>query len=156
MILPEPEFVTSPAERTLLAFSRDFNLTTRSQIPSMWREFFTLPWAVEKGRDIYGVSYDLELGGKFSYAIGFEATPLPDPLPEGACTVTLSAGSYAVFRMHGPVFEIPQVFDAIHGTWLPTSGKQLREGAEVERYPGDEEDSSPEMMKYEVWIPIVE
>ena len=156
MILPEPEFVTSPTERTLLAFSRDFDLTTRSQIPSMWQEFFTLKWAVPNGRDTYGVSYDLELGGKFSYAIGFEVTPLPEPLPEGTRTVTVSAGTYAVFRMQGAAHEMPQVFDAIHGTWLPTSGKQLREGAEVERYPGEEDYSNPNMMKYEVWIPIVE
>jgi predicted transcriptional regulator YdeE len=154
MLVPEPEFVTT-VERSLVALSRDFSHETRSEIPSLWNEFWKCEWAASarEGQDTYGVCYNMQPGGNFSYAVGLEVTPVV-PMPEGTCMVTLSAGSYAVFRKRGPTHEIPQLFDAIFGTWLPHSGKQQREGAVFERYPFSE-DSSPEIMTYEIWMPVI-
>ena len=95
----------------------------------------------------------MQPNGHFSYAAGLNVEPIPALMPDGTCVVTLSAGRYAVFRKRGPVGEIPQVFDEIFSNWLPNSGEQQREGAVFERYPF-EDGSSPEMMSYEIWLPV--
>jgi len=93
---------------------------------------------------------------KFSYAVAVEMNPIPAPLPEDTCFVTLKAGQYAVFRKRGHVKEIPLMFDAIYSTWMPTSGKQMGEGPEFERYPPEDNSSTPLIMTYEIWIPVAE
>ncbi len=153
MLLPEPEFQQA-SERSLVAMSRDFTLETRTAIPGLWSEFWTrkseFPGQPEPAS--YGVSYAMQPDGRFSYAVGLSIDPMPEPMPEGTCVVTLSAGRYAVFRQRGPVGEIPMLFDAIFSTWLPNSVEQQRDGAVFERYPDD--GGSPDMMSYEIWLPV--
>ncbi|MEM7250626.1 MAG: GyrI-like domain-containing protein [Pseudomonadota bacterium] len=154
MPLPTPDFIDCD-ERRLVALSRDFTMQTRSKIPQLWHQLWEQQWSfagnVEPAQ--YGASYSVRPDGSFSYAVGMQVDPMPGDLPEGACTVTLSAGRYAVFRKQGPVQELPQTFDAIFSTWLPTSGETQREGAVFERYP-HHEGNTPESMAYEIWVPI--
>ncbi len=151
---PEPDFVEVP-ERPLVALARDFDAESRADIPGLWAEFFACGWVLPGDEEpaCYGVSYDVRPDGRFSYAVGRSIDPLPEDLPEEACVVTLSSGRHAVFRGRGGVQEIPALFDAIFSAWLPQSGETLREGAVFERYPFDEE-SSPDSMAYEIWVPV--
>jgi len=150
-----PEFIDIP-EKQLVALSGQFTLETRDQIPALWQRFWSLPWTFEGEEEptAYGASYSMSPNGEFSYAVGRHITPVPELLPEDACVVTLAAGRYAVFKRRGPVSEIPQVFDAMFSQWLPQSGETQRSAAVFERYPY-EDDASPEMMTYEIWLPIV-
>ncbi|MEM9605306.1 MAG: GyrI-like domain-containing protein [Pseudomonadota bacterium] len=149
-----PELVDAP-EKTLVALSRNFTLDTRAEIPPMWVDFWGRGWQFEGDEEMaaFGASFNAQPDGAFTYAIGRHITPTPDNLPEGACTVTLSGGRYAVFRNQGPVSELPGYFDAIFSDWLPGSGESQREGAVFERYPYSD-DASPDNMVYEIWVPI--
>ena len=131
MPLPEPQLIDAE-ERQLVALSRDFTMATRNEIPAMWNDFWGRGWALPGTVDeaCFGVSHSVFPDGRFSYAIGLHAEPVPADLPEGACLVTLSAGRYAMFRETGPVQQIPQMFDAIFTEWLPNSGHAQREGAD--------------------------
>ena len=151
-----PEFVDAPSMQ-LVALSGDYSLETRSEIPALWQDFWSRNWPLEGDEEpaAFGVSYGLQADGRFSYAAGRHVRPLPDPLPEGACAITLSGGRYAVFRNEGPVSEMPAFFDAIFGQWLPGSGETQREGAVFERYPNSD-DASPEHMAYEIWVPVTQ
>ncbi|THB75046.1 MAG: AraC family transcriptional regulator [Desulfobulbaceae bacterium] len=151
----EPEFVEME-EKRLVALSRDYTMDTRTAIPGLWNDFWAKEWQFEGTEEqaAYGVSYNMRANGHFSYAAARNIDPIPETLPDDACVVILSAGSYAVFRAQGPVSEIPQLFDTIFSQWLPNSGEQMREGAVFERYPYDDK-ASPESMVYEVWVPVV-
>lgn len=153
-LIPEPEFLTAH-ERHVVALSRDYGMHQRGEIPALWNDFWSRQWELggDEEQAAYGISYGWHEDGRFSYAAGRHVIPAPDPLPEGACVVTLSAGRYAVFRKRGPVSEIPSVFDEIFGQWLPSSGERQRDGAVFERYPY-EDTASPESMNYEVWVPV--
>ncbi|MBT8360835.1 MAG: GyrI-like domain-containing protein [Deltaproteobacteria bacterium] len=150
----EPEFL-EVQEKRLVALSRDYTIETRKDIPELWNDFWAREWKLMgiEEQAAYGVSYSVRPDGRFSYAAGRNIDPIPEPLPEGACIVTLSAGRYAVFRTEGAVTEIPKLFDAIFSQWLPNSGEKQREGAVFERYPYDE-NASPKSMVYEIWVPV--
>ena len=154
MKLPEAEFIEGP-ERQLVALTGEFTLDTRDQIPALWNRFWQAQWQLpgELEQACFGASYGVLEDGRFSYAVGLHTSPVPEQLPENACVISLSAGRYAVFKFHGPVAEIPAVFDEIFGRWLPESGEVLRQAAPFERYPFDE-NSSIEKMRYEVWVPL--
>ncbi len=150
----EPEFIEAE-EKRLVALSREFTMETRTNIPTMWNDFWSREWQIAgvEEQAAYGVSYNMQPGGGFSYAVGRNFDPTPEQLPEEACIVTLSAGQYAVFRNKGPVTELPTLLDAIFSQWLPSSGETQREGAVFERYPYDD-NASPESMAYEIWVPV--
>ena len=150
----EPEFLETQ-EKGIVSLSREFTLETRKDIPLLWSEFWSREWHLIGGGEqaAYGVSYAMQPDGKFSYAVGLNFDAMPEPLPDGACIVTLLGGRYAVFRNRGSVTEIPSLFDEIFEKWLPGSGEKQREGAVFERYPYDD-NASPESMTYEVWVPV--
>jgi len=149
----EPEIVQSP-ERTIVALARDFTMDTRHEIPGLWNEFFSREFNVPSRVPgaMFGVSFAMTAPGAFRYGVGVEADD-PKDLPEGACRITLSEGTYAVFHKQGPVTGIPALMDHIYCTWLPDSGFAVREGAWCERYP-DDPNATPENMTYEIWAPV--
>ena len=149
-----PEFIEMK-ENCIVALSREFTLATRKDIPLLWNEFWSKEWhLIGSGEQAaYGISYSMQPTGEFSYAVGLNFDAIPEPLPDGACMVSLSAGRYAVFRNRGPVTELPSLFDQIFEKWLPESDEKQRDGAVFERYPYDD-NASPESMAYEVWVPV--
>jgi len=150
----KPEFLDIH-DKSIVSLSREFTLATRNEIPSLWGEFWSREWHLigDGEQAAYGVSYSTQADGRFSYAVGLNFDELPEPLPDGACIVSISGGRYAVFRNRGPVTDIPSLFDEIFTQWLPSSGEVQRDGALFERYPYDD-DASPESMTYEIWIPV--
>ena len=150
----EPEFLEMQ-EKVIVLLSREFTLETRKDIPLLWSEFWSREWHLLGSGEqaAYGVSYSAQLDGNFSYAVGLNFDTKPEPIPDGACTVNLSEGRYAVFRNRGSVKEIPALFEEIFEKWLPASGEKQREGAVFERYPYDD-NASPESMAYEIWVPV--
>lgn len=154
MKLPAPSFETAEA-RQLVALSGEYSMDTRHEIPQLWQHFWQQQWQFDGEEEpaCFGASFALQPDGRFTYAVGVHFTPLPEVRPEGTCVVTLSAGRYAVFRLRGPVAEIPAAFDAIFAQWLPNAEVTMREGAVFERYPYEAPDGT-DAMAYEIWVPI--
>lgn len=152
-LFPTPEIAEHP-ERSIVAIARDFTMETRGDIPALWQALWNREFQVENAVEgaAYGVSFDQTPDGAFRYGVGFESRA-PQDLPDGACVITLSAGTYAVFRKRAPITELPPLFDAIYNTWLPASDWQMRPGAVFERYPDDPE-PVPGAMLFEIWVPV--
>lgn len=150
----ELEFETCQ-ERQIVGIARDYSMETRGEIPRLWQTFFQTGYEIPNAVSgaTYGVSYMANGKGDFRYAVGLEVNPVPEVLPDGTCTVTLSAGDYAVFRQFGPMSELPANFDRLYSEWIPAAGCVPREGAAFERYPEDPR-NSPEVMAYEIWAPV--
>ena len=150
---PEPEFETG-AERCIVALAWDYTMETRGEIPALWHELMNREFEVENivPGAAFGVSYDHRPDGTFRYGVGFESSR-PQKLPDGACLITLAAGTYAVFRKRAPIAELPPLFDHIFQTWLPASDYQKAEGAVFERYP-DDPGATMDARVYEIWVPV--
>jgi len=143
------------AQGAVVALARDYTMETRGQIAQQWQEYFSRDHGVDTMADaaMYGVSFSADNQGAFRYGIGVLADPVPERLPEGTCTIILSAGDYAVLHAFGPLSELPAKFDAIFSTWLPVSDYVQREGAVFERYPEDPR-NEPGRVAYEIWVPV--
>ncbi|WP_238365525.1 GyrI-like domain-containing protein [Mesobacterium pallidum] len=151
---PDPEIVEA-APRLIVATSRDYTMDTRHEIPAQFQGWFAagheIPEAV--GDAIFGVSYNADGQGAFSYGVGVEVEGRPATLPDGTCILTTASGPHAVLRVFGPVTDLPGNFDWLFSTWMPEHGKTPRAGAVFERYPDDPR-NGPDGMAYEIWAPI--
>ncbi|WP_289138548.1 effector binding domain-containing protein [uncultured Brevibacillus sp.] len=101
----------------------------------------------------YGISCDFDDDGSFSFVVGEAVNKISDQVPEGFVTMTLPAGKYAEFKVHGPVDQSQNIRRYIYGTWLPSSNYERREGPDFEvtdvcnsRYP--------DQMKMSIYIPL--
>lgn len=63
-------------------------------------------------------------------------------------------GKFAVFTYIGPYSNLFNVFDTIYGKWLPQSGYTLRMVQGFEKYLNNPENTIPEKLKTEIYIPI--
>lgn len=67
---------------------------------------------------------------------------------------TVDGGDYAVVRHQGPYTEVPAVYKHIFETWLPTSGRSLREAPCFERYLNNPLDTAPADLLTDVHVPL--
>lgn len=150
-----PLVIESRCETHVVGMARAFTMQTRHEIPALWQTF----WAADAdvlhavAGAAYGISFAMHPDGEFRYGVGYEVDPVPDVLPEGFCTMTLSAGDHAGLRAFGPVSALPKTFDSLFSTLLPDAGVVPREGAVFERYPDDPR-NGPDGMAYEIWVPV--
>lgn len=79
-----------------------------------------------------------------------------DVNPEGEIGVQeVEGGTFAIFTHLGPYEKLINSYDYIFGKWLPESGKELRNVCGFEKYLNSPEDSKPEKLKTEIYIPIM-
>jgi AraC family transcriptional regulator len=75
--------------------------------------------------------------------------------PEGKVGVkTLEGGPYAVFRYQGPYSGLGEAYSYIYRTWLPGSGKELRDHPCFEKYLNDPNKVRPEKLLTEIHVPV--
>ncbi|MDR3705419.1 MAG: AraC family transcriptional regulator [Paludibacteraceae bacterium] len=75
--------------------------------------------------------------------------------PQGEIGVrTLPAGKYAVFLYQGSYEFLHAVYDTIFSQWLPESGCSLRSAPCMEKYISNPENTAPEKLKTEIYVPI--
>lgn len=151
----QPVTIETMPHRHIVGVAAEFTMATRGEIPQLWNAFFAADHKIAKAVPgaMYGVSFNADGEGNFSYGVGIEVQEKPDETPAGTCRMWLSEGKYAVRRVFGPVTELPGQLDALFSDWLPSSGYALREGAVFERYPEDAR-NGPEGMAYELWVPV--
>lgn len=76
-----------------------------------------------------------------------------DEIPKGMTAMIIPPGNYAVFTHRGSVEKVSHTMKYIYGSWLPKSGKKLREAPEIEIYdqrfnPGSKDS------EFDICIPV--
>ncbi len=107
-----------------------------------------------KDGDVLGICVNFLDGGElFDYYVAIRGEELEGHTD--AEVVTIPASQWAVFSGVGQLPEsIQATLKQIYHEWFPATNYEHAGTAEIEVYPSDCE--TPEGMKYEVWIPIVE
>ena len=76
--------------------------------------------------------------------------------PEGEIGVQeIKGGKFAIFTHKGSYDKLINSYDYIFGKWLPGSGNELRSVCGFEKYLNSPENSKPEKLKTEIYVPIV-
>ena len=76
-----------------------------------------------------------------------------DTVPPGMMAMTIPAGQYAVFTHKGRIDKLKMTMNYIYGSWLPKSGKKLRDAPEMELYDHRFKHDSDES-ELDIYIPI--
>lgn len=142
----------------IVGVKRFFDITGEegfTQIPLFWQEITQkglIPHiaALIDGEPsgILGVSTEME---NFEY---FIAAPSSKDVPEGMVEYEVPASTYAVFECTGSIATnaLQDLERRIMTEWLPTSGYEYSNGADIEVYPAGNQFS--ENYTTQVWLPI--
>lgn len=157
-IVQKPEFTFVGLHKSFIhALSADAN--AQQVIPPLWSEF--LPRLDEipnrLGVETFGLVYcdplaDRDHPDQLEYLAAARVKELGD-VPTGMVNRTVAASSYAVFVHRGPIEELSTTLQQAYREWLPQSGYEHAEVADIELY--DDRfcpDSATSEMEY--WIPV--
>lgn len=151
--LAPPRFETAKA-RHFAGLVMRHNCNDGAGIPAQWQKlqphFGEIPKQV--GDAAYGMSYDMDEDGNFTYLSGFEVADFSD-LPNGLGTLRVPDQKYAVFHQFDHIAAIRQVIATIFCNWLPESGHDIADAPMIERY-GPEFDPQTGTGGFEIWVPI--
>ena len=105
--------------------------------------------------DVIGACVNFKHGDEeFDYMIAIRGDSVEGYEEEVEC-VTVPASTWAVFTDAGQMPDaIQKTWKQIYHEWFPATNYEHAGTAELEIYPSDCE--TPEGMRYEVWIPVVE
>lgn len=148
------KIVTKP-HFTLVGYSRKFNSQTSYQeIPRFWNEHY-----MNGSNDIYGmygVCYDCDSDGNFSYMIADDYDTAMD-VPDGMEVKDVPTLTWAVFPCHGVMPKsLQEVNTYIFNEWLPNSKKYRMVGnLSIEAYCESAPRNADEDYS-EIWIPVEE
>jgi AraC family transcriptional regulator len=122
-------------------------------IPAQWQRFAPYIGNVpgQVGTDAYGVRYNSDDNG-LDYLCGVEVGEFPQ-LPPEFSRVRVPANRYAVFTHRGHISAIRSTWSTIWSRWLPTSGHQIADAPDFERYDArfDARSGNGEV---EIWVPL--
>jgi len=130
-----------------------YRFETIQNIPVQWQRFIPHIGHIsgQTGEASYGVSCNNDNAGNFDYVTGAEVTSFDD-LPETFSRVRIPARRYAVFT-HDHVSTIRAAIYSIWNSWLPTSGHEVADAPDFERYDR-RFDPDTGTGTIEVWIPL--
>ncbi|KAA6315295.1 Right origin-binding protein [termite gut metagenome] len=75
--------------------------------------------------------------------------------PKGEIGVkTIEGGKYAMFLYQGSYEHLGAVYDTIYAKWLPEGGEKLRNYHCFEKYLNNPDNTAPEKLKTEIYVPI--
>lgn len=105
--------------------------------------------------DVFGACVNFEKGDEeFDYLAAIRGEKF-DGYEGEVDTVTVPASTWAVFTDAGVLPEaIQKTWKQIYHEWFPATNYEHAGTAELEIYPSDCE--TPEGMRFEIWIPVVE
>jgi len=66
----------------------------------------------------------------------------------------IPGGKYLVFTYIGPYSDLFDVFNTIYGKWIPEGGYKLRMELGFENYLNNPENTTPDKLKTEIYIPV--
>ncbi len=119
------------------------------EIPALWDQFVPRMGELQNVSEPYA-SYGVmaSVDGALDYMAGNPGDNATE-LPAGMSAWEIGENTYAVFESTLPT--LPETFDTIFGTWLPTSEYQQGSGPLLERYG---ETFSPENPVVSIYIPV--
>jgi AraC family transcriptional regulator len=140
-------FVTKPAFTVVGLRLR--TMPKSPEIPKLWDAFVPRIGELQNISEPY-VSYGVmaSAGDALDYMAGNALSEVTE-LPAGMSRWDIAETTYAVFE--STISTLPETFDTIFGTWLPTSGYKQAEGPLLERYG---ETFSPDNPVVSVYIPV--
>lgn len=121
---------------------------------SQWQRFtpYLNHMTKQSGREVYGVSYNFDVEGKFDYLSGIEVKPGAE-LPFGLVQLDLPRQKYAVFTYQGHIADIHVVYGIIWSKALAASGYAAAPGPTLEKL-GDRIDPVTGLGSFEIWIAV--
>ncbi|MGO4621162.1 GyrI-like domain-containing protein [Ensifer sp. 2YAB10] len=66
----------------------------------------------------------------------------------------LDGGRYAVLRHKGPYADMPKAYQWLYGTWLPQSGREIRDSLMFEKYLNNPREVAPTELLSEIYLPL--
>lgn len=78
------------------------------------------------------------------------------PMPAEAPLIPqhLDGGRYAVLRHKGPYADMPKAYQWLYGTWLPQSGRDIRDSLMFEKYLNNPREVAPTELLSEIYLPL--
>jgi len=67
---------------------------------------------------------------------------------------TLAGGDYAVLRHKGPYADMGVAYRWLYGTWLPASGRSIRDAVMFEAYLNNPREVAPNELLTEICLPL--
>jgi AraC family transcriptional regulator len=148
-----PRFETGKA--MLIAGVGDrFSHENGAGIPGLWQRFhqYVQNFPGRIGQVAYGVCCNGDDAGNFDYIAGVEVPDFAD-LPREFSRVRIPEQKYAVFIHSDHISSIRRTVNTIWNQWLPSSGFQIADAPNFERY--DEKfDPATGNGGFEIWVPI--
>jgi AraC family transcriptional regulator len=148
-----PRFETGKA--MLIAGVGDrFSHENGAGIPGLWQRFhqYVQNFPGRIGQVANGVCCNGDDAGNFDYIAGVEVPDFAD-LPREFSRVRIPEQKYAVFIHSDHISSIRRTVNTIWNQWLPSSGFQIADAPNFERY--DEKfDPATGNGGFEIWVPI--
>jgi len=142
--------------KTLLiaGLSERYTSETSANIPAQWQRFVPHLGRIpgQAGRTTYGVLCNSDDAGNTEYICGVEVSDFAR-VPKELSRLRIPEHKYAVFSIRGHISTIRRAWYTIWNQWLPTSGHQVAEAPEFERY-GEEFNPATGAGGFEIWVPI--
>ncbi|NRQ14819.1 AraC family transcriptional regulator [Ensifer sesbaniae] len=66
----------------------------------------------------------------------------------------IDGGHYAVLRHKGPYADMPKAYQWLYGTWLPQSGREIRDSLMFEKYLNNPREVPPTELLSEIYLPL--
>lgn len=129
-------------------------------IPKLWDKYLMRREEITSRSKPYDLGVCMPVGNDMQkthpdecfYLAGTEVKDFQH-IPQGMITRTIPAGEYAVFTHKGPLSKLDYTMNYIYGSWLPKSGRKLREAPDLELYD-NRFDSNSEQSEFDIYIPV--
>lgn len=150
----EPPRFETRGPLLIVGLGERYGCESSAAIPSQWQRFLPrfghIPGQLENVA--YGVICNTDSEGNFDYICGIEVRDFSSA-PADFSRVRIPSQRYAVFKHREHISSIRNTMSTIFTQWLPTSGHEIADAPNFERY-GPEFDSSTGHGGLEVWMPI--
>lgn len=150
----EPMFITTDKLHLVGMQTRGVN---SSEVGRLWSSFKERAAEIENRREAESTYYALiELTG-VQWEVSYTACAMvthEGQIPEGMVYRILPSTTYAVFSHRGSLDRLPDTFQYIYNTWLPSSGRMRMNAPELARYDHRYLGPTNEDSEFDIYIPI--
>lgn len=152
IVLPTPTMIDESA-LAIFGDIRSFEQPPSiNDIEALWSEFTKRHSSVAPTLTTNTIGVCYRTGKHWNYVTGFVVRGNnPQPINE-VPVVQLHPQTYAVFRHHGRIAQVPNLRFHIQQVWMPDSGYQHAQAPDLEIYPEGVDQQRDLVM--EVWVPI--
>ena len=151
--LKPPHFETGKA-LLVAGLSARYHCETSAGIPAQWQRFMPFIGNVtgQIGNVAYGVRCNSDDAGNMDYICGVAVADFTD-LPPELTGIRIAPQKYAVFTHADHVSTIRRTWHTVLSGWLPSSGYELVDAPDFERY-GEDFDPARGTGGIEIWVPV--